>query len=30
MDQWNTLRELAVDFSYPPELLAAKSQLGLF
>lgn len=30
MDQWNSIKELPVDFSYPPEVLAAKRQLGLF
>ncbi len=30
MDQWNTVKELPIDFSYPPEILAAKRQLGLF
>lgn len=30
MDMWNTVKELPVDFSYPPEVLAAKAQMGLF
>lgn len=30
MDRWNAIKEIPLDFSYPPELLAAKHQLGLF
>ncbi len=30
MDSWNAVKEIPLDFSYPPEILAAKRQLGLF
>lgn len=30
MDKWNSLREFAVDFSYPKEIIDASRQIGLF
>lgn len=30
LDKWNNPREINVDFSYPPEVLAASAQIGLF
>lgn len=30
MDKWNTLKEFAVDFSYPQEIIDASRQIGLF
>lgn len=30
MDKWNTLREFAVDFSYPQDVIDASRQIGLF